>query len=267
MSRTKIIAEAAANHNGDMQVARKMIAVAAESGADYIKFQSWLSGNLITDDPSNRQYYKERELSDQAHFELMDECRKHGISFLTTCFDIGRIDFLKKLGVREIKVASPDAGSYRMIEALKDNFDHLIVSTGMSYESEVRKTADLLKGRSFTLLHCVSLYPTPPEKVNMARMDWLRQFTPSVGFSDHTFGTDAAKLAIARGAAYVEKHFTLDRKMPGRDQPLSAEPAELKEICAFARTAEAMMGPGRNDLFDEEVPARNRYVGRWGNNR
>jgi sialic acid synthase SpsE len=98
-------------------------------------------------------------------------------------------------------------------------------------------------------------------------MDWLRQFTPSVGFSDHTFGTTAAKIAIARGASYVEKHFTLDRRLPGRDQPLSAEPAELKEICDFARATEVMMGEGRLDLFEEEAPARQKFVGRWGDNK
>ncbi|HMK46239.1 MAG TPA: N-acetylneuraminate synthase family protein [Methanocella sp.] len=267
MSRTKIIAEAAANHNGDIRIMKDMIRVAKESGADYIKFQSWLSNNLITDDSSNRQYYKEREVLDETHFVLRDECRSQGIKFLTTCFDIGRIDFLKQLGLTEIKVASPDLGSSAMIEKLRDNFDHLIISTGMSYGDEVRQTASIMKGRNFTLLHCISLYPTPPEKVNMARMDWLRQFTPSVGFSDHTFGTAAAKIAIARGADYVEKHFTLDRSLPGRDQPLSAEPAELKEICDFARTTETMMGDGRVDLFEDECPARKKFVGRWGNNK
>lgn len=261
-----IIAEAGSNHNGDIGIAKEMIRIAAKVGADYIKFQSWQSKNLKKD-YTGIEYYRLRELSDEDHFDLIEECKKYNIKFLTSCFDIGRINFLKKLGLDEIKIPSPDIGSYRMIKMLRDNFKHLIISTGMAYEEEVRKTAEILKEHNFTFLHCVSLYPTPLEKVNMARMDLLRQFTPSVGFSDHTLGTEAAKLAIARGASFVEKHFTLDRRMPGKDQSISAEPHEIKEIVDYAKNVSTLMGDGSPNLCDEELEVRKIYVGKWGDNR
>lgn len=264
--RTRIIAEAGANHNGDIELAKEMIRVAANCGADYIKFQSWQSKNLKLGDP-NYERHRKSELSDADHLILMEECARSGIQFLTTCFDIGRIEFLASLGLKTIKIASPDCGSAKMISLMKDVFEHLIISTGMSYDQEVEKTAKLLMGYSYTFLHCVSLYPTPLDKVNIARMDWLRQFTPSVGFSDHTLGTEAAKLAIARGTSFVEKHFTLDRGLPGKDQAISVEPAEIKELVEFAAQTEMMMGMERPTLSADEEKMRQIYIGKWGDNR
>lgn len=266
MQRTKIIAEAASNHGGDIFVAKKMVKAAARAGADYIKFQSWQVKNLKEDD-KNYGYFKKRELSDEAHGVLIEECKRRNIKFLTTCFDIGRIEFLKSLGLDTIKVGSPDVGSYRMIRLLRDNFKHLIISTGMAYEKEIRKTAKLLKNHRFTFLHCVSLYPTPPEKVNIARMDWLKQFTPSVGFSDHTVGIETVKLAIARGANFIEKHFTL-KKIPNLPfSVIAAEPNELKQIVEYAEEASTAIGHGHPTPSDEELKSRKIWIGRWGNNR
>ena len=187
--------------------------------------------------------------------------------FLTTCFDRGRVAFLASLGLKTIKVASPDLTSHTMIKELRAKFDHLIVSTGMSYDEEIKETAALLDGTSFTFMHCVSLYPTPLEAVNMARMDWLRQFTPLVGFSDHTLGTEAPRLAIARGAAFVEKHFTLSRYLAGKDQKVSCEPHELREIADFAEKVAQWMGTAHPQLSAREEEFRGIYIGKWGNNR
>lgn len=266
MARTRIIAEAANNHWGDLSLAKEMVWAAREAGADYVKFQSWQAKNLKPDEP-DLERFKKVELSDEAHFLLMEEARKCGINFLTSCFDIARIDFLKTLGLPAIKVASPDAGSHRMIRLLRKYFPHIIISTGATYEEEIRKTAAILKGHSFTLLHCVTLYPTPPDKVNLSRMDWLRQFTPSVGFSDHTIGTQAARLAIARGADFVEKHFTVKRIEGQRFSMMAALPQEIKEIADYAREAEIMMGEGSVPPGEEEAKSRNLYIGRWGDNR
>ena len=266
MQRAKIIAEAASNHGGNISVAKKMVKAAARAGADYIKFQSWQIKNLRKND-KDYEYFKKRELSDEDHHVLIEECKRWNIKFLTTCFDIGRIEFLKNLGLSAIKVGSPDIGSYRMIRLLRDNFKHLIISTGMAHEKEIRRTAKLLKNHNFTFLHCVSLYPTPLEKVNMARMDWLRQFTPSVGFSDHTVGTEAAKLAIARGANFIEKHFTLKRRPDLPFSVITAEPNELKEIVEYAEKASTAVGNGSPTPSDEELKSRKIWIGRWGNNR
>jgi pseudaminic acid synthase len=153
------------------------------------------------------------------------------------------------------------------LKELRKRFDHLIVSTGMSYDNEIEETAALLKDTSFTFMHCVSLYPAPLEAVNMARMDWLRTFTPSVGFSDHTMGTPAPMLAIARGAVFVEKHFTLSRYLPGRDQAISCEPHEFRQIADYALLAEQMVGQAHPGLSEKEIQLRAPYIGKWGDNR
>lgn len=265
-TRTKIIAEVASNHGGDIKLAKEFIRIAAEIGVDYIKFQSWQASKLSKDDPQYDWFVKS-ELSDSAHFELIEECNKRNIKFLTTVFDIDRIDFLKQLGLKEVKVASPDAGSYRLLKLLKRNFDHLIVSTGMHYMNEIEKTAEILAGTNFTFLHCTSVYPTPIEKVNLEKMQWLKKFTPNVGYSDHSIGTDAVKIAIAQKASYIEKHFCLGKYGPGRVMPWDATPEQMSEIIKFAETAYTMLRDIAAGLSEDELKARERFVGRFGNNQ
>jgi sialic acid synthase SpsE len=264
--RTKIIAEVGANHGGDMDLAKEMIRVAAAAGCDFVKFQSWQAETLAPGDP-NFDRHKKAQLSDDAHRELIECCLEHGTQFLTTCFDHRRVEFLGSLGLSTIKVASPDCGSTRMLTMLRDAFPHVIVSTGMTPEEDVIAAAETLSGHDFTMLHCVSLYPTPTHKVNMARMSWLRTLCPSVGFSDHTMGTPAARLAIAMGADVVEKHFTSDRNLPGKDQAVSGTPHEFRELVAYAEEVELLMGEAHPSLSDEEERLRGIYVGKWGDNR
>jgi len=264
--KTMIIAEAAANHAGKIEIARKMVQAAADCGADYIKFQSWQSKNLRPGDPSFERH-KMSELSDEAHQLLIDECKRCGIKFLTTCFDVGRIGFLSKLGLGTIKVPSTELTSLRMLKELRSKFDRVIVSTGASVPGEIEKAVDILKSGKFTLMHCVSIYPAPPEKVNMARMSYLRKFTPSVGFSDHSLGAEAAKLAIAMGADYVEKHFTIDKSLPGNDQAMSSTPEVIKEICDYSKLVHVMMGRPDYKIYEEEEAVRKNYIGKWGDNK
>lgn len=268
MKRTQIIAEVGANHGGDMDLAERMIEAAARAGADWVKFQSWRAETLPADYPAEDvAYYEKCQLSDEDHRRLIRTCGQNGVRFLTTCFDRGRIDFLAGLDLEAVKVASPDLGSLGMLRELRIRFPRLVVSTGMAHDEEVFQAAEALAGADYTFLHCVSLYPAPPERVNLARMDWLRTFTPSVGFSDHTLGTEAAKLAIARGADFVEKHFTLSRDLPGRDQAVSAEPGEIREIADFARAVAERMGSAHPGLTETERELRGRYIGKWGDNR
>jgi len=264
--RTMIIAEAAANHAGKIDIAKNMVRVAAECGADYIKFQSWQSKNLKQGDP-NYERHKKSELSDKDHYVLLEECKKHKIKFLTTCFDIGRVDFLSKLGIDTIKVPSTEIGSLRMLRALREKFDHVIVSTGAALTEEVKKAAEILRNGKFTFLHCVSIYPTPLDKVNLKRMIWLRQFTPSVGFSDHSLGTEASKVAIALGANFIEKHFTIDNTLSGKDQAMSSTPDAIKEIADYAKEVERLMGEETYELYPEEMEVRKQYIGKWGDNK
>jgi sialic acid synthase SpsE len=264
--RTKIIAEVSSNHGGDINLAREFVRVAAEIGVDFVKFQSWQAKKLRRDD-SQLEWFTKSELTDKAHYILLEECERRGIEFLTTCFDIERIDFLSKLGLKRIKIASPDAASFKMLKEIKKRFQHIILSTGMTYSEELRRTAELLREVNFTFLHCVSIYPTPIEKVNMKRMEWLRKFTPSVGYSDHTVGIEAVKLAIVKGAEYVEKHFCLGKHGPGRVMPWDATPDEMEKIVEYSLMCVKMEGEGSYEPYEEEEKARERFIGRFGDNR
>ena len=261
-----IVADAATNHGGDIDVAKEMIRVAKECGVDYIKFQSWQTKTMDSKNPAYERM-KKKELNDDHHFELIEECKKNNINFLTTCFNHERVDFLSSLGLNTIKVASTDVGSYRMLTLLRNKFKHIILSTGMSYEDEVRKAVDILKSGDFTLLHCVSLYPTLVHHANLRRMLWLKQFTPNVGFSDHTIGTHAAKIAICHGARLIEKHFTLKIDENDVFSKISATPEMLKEICDFAKNYSTYLGNGYQELLEEEKESRDKFVGRWGDNK
>jgi N,N'-diacetyllegionaminate synthase len=265
--RTRIIAEVTSNHGGDMGLAREFIARGAAAGADYIKFQSWRAAT-VREGATDPQYgwFVQSELSDAAHGELIDECRRHGVGFMTTCFDIGRVEFLASLGMDVIKVGSPDLTSRRMLEALRARFPHVIVSTGVGDDAEVAQAAKWLEGGLFTFLHCVSLYPMPPEQAHLQRMQWLRQFTPSVGWSDHAVGLDVAKMAIAGGASFVEKHFCLGRGGPGRAMAWDATPDEIAELVAYAKRAEEIRGTDAAPHSPELAAAKARFIGRWGDN-
>lgn len=261
----KIVAEAATNHNGDIIIAKEMINAAKDAGADVIKFQSWQTRNM---DPGNPAYkiMKTKELSDDDHYLLLDECNKTGIEFLTTCFDVKRVEFLASLGLKTIKVASTDVGSLRLLRMLRERFENIILSTGMSYSSEIEKAVKVLHSGNFTLLHCVSLYPTPPGKANLKRILTLQQFAENVGYSDHTIGNTASKIAIAMGATIIEKHFTLKRNPDNVFSNISCLPSDIKKICDFARDYELMKGSGSPDLFKEENDSRRLFIGRWGDN-
>lgn len=264
--RTLIVAEAATNHLGDVGRALEMVDAAADIGCDFIKFQSWQAKNLRPDDPG-LEFHRQRELSDEAHWKLLDRCYTRGIQFLTSCFDAERIPFLKSLGLTTIKIASPDCGSIPFLRKVREAFDEVILSTGMSYDAEVAEAAQVLRSGSYCLLHCVSLYPTPPDQIHLARMDWLRQFSSRVGYSDHSLGTEAGCLAIARGAAYLEKHFTLERDPNDRFSAMAGTPDEFRELVAYAGDVERLMGVDARELSSEEEEARNVWIDRRGRNR
>ncbi len=267
--RPRLIAEIGANHLGDMDLARAMVDAAVESGADTVKFQSWLPGKMVKDFPDYDTVFarhSRNQLSDDQHLELIEYCKSRGVGFLTTCFDIGRVEFLATLGIDEIKVASPDCGSIAMIEKLMAAFPRLIISTGMTDEDDVLRSIEATRGHDVIYLHCVSLYPTPPGEVNLARMEWLRDQGVRAGFSDHTLGPDAAMLAIARGAEVVEKHFTLSRGLPGNDQKISGQPEEFRTIADWIETVATMAGVGQPEMTAPEREMQQRFVGKWGDN-
>jgi sialic acid synthase SpsE len=267
--RTKIIADLTSNHMGNIHIIESMIKCLADQGVDIVKTQSWQADKLrkdISDYQQNYDYYKIHELSDEYHYRIKEMCEEYGIEMLTTCFDLDRIDFLSTLGLKTIKVASPDTASYTLIKRLLDKFERLIISIGATTKEELDKTMEICEGREVVFLHCISIYPCPLNRVNMKRMQYIRDKGFRFGYSDHTLGTEAAKYAICLGAEYVEKHFTLNRYLPGRDQKMSATIDEMSEIVKWSRNVELMSGVSDVFLYDEELKIRENYIGKWGIN-
>ncbi len=273
----KIIAEIASSHNGDIKLAKKMIWAAKKAGVDIVKFQSWQSKNVDESDPDKKRYAS-LELSDDAHIILKKECERAGVEFMTTCYDAARIPFLKKLGLTKIKVASTDLKHHTFLQKLRDNFEEVIASTGMTTEDEIKKALKILKKGEFTIMHCVSVYPCPLEKANLGKLTWLKEQTPHVGYSDHTQGSTAAILSLGMGVKYIEKHFTLDRQTPQQGhtvgkgmKPITThsiadEPHVFAELVEWRDHHVTAMGTGSLDLLPEEKLTRKKYTGRLGKN-
>ena len=277
--KTKIIVEIASSHNGDMDLAKAMIKAAASCGVDIVKFQSWQAKNVSIKDP-DRKRYEHLELSDEDHFILIKECQKYGVEFLTTCFDIGRIPFLKSLGLKRIKVPSVSLKETKLLSELGKNFDHVIVSSGMSTAEEIINAIKILSDTSkeFTIMHCVAIYPTPLHKANLEKINWLKKFVPSVGYSDHTLGTEVPVVAMSMGIDFLEKHFTLSRHLPQETHTtavggkaitthqIAAEPHEIFEICRWRDLIQKTKGSLRLKMYSDEIKTRKKYTGRLGQN-
>jgi len=261
---TKFIAEVADNHGGDMNLAKEFIRVLASVGVDYVKFQSWQMERVR--DPSAEPHYdwlKKAELTDEQHLALKEECEKRGVKFLTTVFDPHRVDFIASLGLESIKIGSAEVSNHALLAKVKTYFSHIILSTGMHTGDEVAAAASILDGTRFTLLHCVSIYPHPVSKANLSRMLWLQRFTPSVGFSDHSVGTEASKMAVVLGADYVERHTALSPNGPGRVNPWDTTPDQWEELIRYRELVVSAWGQEDSPFSDEERQARARFIGRW----
>ena len=260
---TKIIAELCQNHLGDRNLLGRMIEAAAEAGADYIKTQVIFSDDLTkrerfeqgitlpdgTVKTIKRPYEAEKarlaklDLSMEDHAWVIEKCKQVGVTPLTTIFARHRIKPTAKLPWPEkiVKVASYDCASYPFLRELAEHFDHLIVSTGATFDHEIEKAAKLLKslGKKFTFLHCVTSYPNSLEMCHLNRMNWLRKHAEQVGWSDHTHvathGVIASKVAIALGADMIERHFTILDSDKTKDGPVSINPEQLKELDEFRR--------------------------------
>ena len=262
-----IIAEAGVNHNGDMNLAKKLIDVAVDAGADIVKFQSFKLSKLVskkakkadyqinnTGNEESNQYEMLKKLvltTDSAHM-LKKYCYKKGIHFLSTPFDSDSIDELEKEGlVDKFKVPSGEIINLKYLRKLGTKKLPVILSTGMSNMSEISKALDVildqgnLTRQDITVLHCNTDYPTPMVDVNLNAMLTIKNaFKVSVGYSDHTLGIEVAIAAVALGATVIEKHFTLDRNMDGPDHKASLEPDELKSMIKAIRNIELAMGDG-----------------------
>jgi N-acetylneuraminate synthase len=269
-----IVAEAGVNHNGDPALARQLIDVAAEAGADAVKFQTFRTESLVSRTAPKAAYQREAtgaregqaemlrplEFGPEEHVELRDWCAKRGLLFFSTPFDLSSADLLESLGVPLFKVPSGEITNLPFLRHVAAKGRPVVLSTGMSTLDEVGRAVDAIResGDSpLALLHCVSAYPAPPSEMNLRAMDTLKTaFGCPVGLSDHTLGIEIAVAAVARGAAIIEKHFTLDANLPGPDHRASLEPAELSRLVASIRSVESALGDGVKRPTSSELDTR-----------
>jgi N,N'-diacetyllegionaminate synthase len=254
-----VIAEVGVNHNGDLATALQMVDVAAEAGADAVKFQSFVADELVTayapkasyqgdNTESQRAMLRRLQLAPDEHRHLMSHCQKKKIDFLSTPFERTSANLLESLNVAAFKVGSGEITDLPFLAFIAGKQKPLILSTGTATLAEVSAAVRLIRkarNPSLILLHCVSNYPTDPRDVNLRAIDTLSsKFRIPVGFSDHTRGIEIAVAAVARGACVIEKHFTLKKTMPGPDHAFSLEPDELKKMITAIRNVEASLGDG-----------------------
>lgn len=265
-----VIAEAGVNHNGSLQMAFELIDTAADAGADAVKFQTFSTERLVGRDVPKADYQKANtgedsqfdmlrklELDRDAHIQLMRRCRERGILFLSTPFEEQSAQMLYELGVPAFKIPSGEIPNLPFLDFVARLGKPMIVSTGMCRLGEVEdavRTITEAGNDQFALLHCVSSYPADPATANLRAMRTLAHaFHVPVGFSDHTEGLEVPGAAVALGATIVEKHFTLDRSLPGPDHLASLEPQQLRELVRAIRVVESALGDGRKQAVASEA--------------
>lgn len=281
MNRVIIIAEAGVNHNGSINRAKELIEAAAEAGVDFVKFQTFKADKIVTksaqraeyqdsntgDKDSQHEMLRKLELSEEMHQELIEYCNSRSIKFLSTGFDLESLEFLNKKNIELFKIPSGEITNLPYLRKIASFQKPVVMSTGMATMEEVREAFNVLlnegmKKENITILHCNTEYPTPVEDVNLKAMNTVgRELDVSIGYSDHTLGIEVPIAAVALGATVIEKHFTLDRNLPGPDHRASLEPGELKAMVTAIRNIEkAMAGSGKKEPSSSEI--KNRPIAR-----
>ncbi len=275
--KTLIIAEAGVNHNGSLEMAKQMALVAKEAGADIVKYQTCVPELVVSRFAQKAEYQKVQTGAEESqldmirrlhfdfagHVELAKYCEEIGVKYLSTGFDLPSVDFLNGMDLPFYKVPSGEITNLPYLEKVAATGKPLLVSTGMCELEEVAAALEVLKAAGsgpVTLLHCNTEYPTPFADANLRAMTALASLGCPVGYSDHTPGIEASVAAVAMGATVIEKHFTLDKNLPGPDQKASLDPAELKALCSAIRNVEAALGTGEKHVTNSE--AGNRSVAR-----
>lgn len=277
-----VIAEAGVNHNGSEELALQLIETAAKAGADAVKFQTFKAETLVAKGTATAEYQKQQtgsddqfamlkklEISESLHQKLIEHCRQNGIEFMSTPFDLEAAKFLLELGMEKLKVPSGELTNLPFIRDLASFNKPLILSTGMANLDEVKEAVAAVRDernkRGFsepleqmlTILHCTSNYPARAEDVNLKAMQTMASvLSLPAGYSDHTDGIHISVAAVAMGARVIEKHFTLDRNLPGPDHKASLEPAELEMMVKQIRQIEACLGDGLKIPRSSELPVR-----------
>lgn len=278
--KTLIIAEVGVNHNGDLALAKRLIHEAAQAGADLVKFQTFSANKLVAADAPKAHYQiqttgseqsqyemiRALELSAQDHIALVNTCAHYGIGFFSTAFDHESFDFLAQLDLPYVKVPSGELTNLPLLRHMAKAGKPMIVSTGMATLGEIEEAIGVIEAcgtprERITILHCTTEYPAPMGDVNLRALHTLRSaFGVNVGYSDHTQGIEVPIAAVALGATVIEKHFTLDRSLPGPDHRASLEPDELKAMIHAIRNIELALGDGLKRPTASEL--KNRPIAR-----
>jgi len=272
---TQVIAEIGWNHMGRMELAESMIQEAAAAGANFAKFQTWSAKNLKPgpwDTDGRRQIYEQAELSREDHFTLKDLCQKNGIEFLTSCFNEKDVDLIAELSDK-VKIPSTEITNIPMLKKVANKFKTIIMSTGASTIEEVCTALNYFRNNEVFLLHCVSTYPCNYDEAKLSKIKKLKNIANQhllweaevkVGYSGHCYGIYDALSSLEFGAEMIEKHFTIDHNLPGRDNKFAILPAELKMLCDYIKYRPQMWEwDQKTEYLDKEKEARDVYRGRW----
>jgi|TARA_B110000483_G_scaffold224075_1_gene282522 sialic acid synthase SpsE len=299
----KFIAELCQNHNGSYKNLKKMTIECAKSGADIIKLQ-YIMSNTLSFRPQfeeglkkgkqiisiKRPYLEEvkrlkkLEIKNSDLKKFVKLCNSLNVEPAITCFTRQDVNIINKIGFKTVKIASYDCASFQLLRDVKNKFNKIIVSTGATFDNEIKKAANILKGKNFTFLHCVTIYPTPLESVNLERINFLKKFTNKVGFSDHSLGfiknrNLASMMAVYLGAEYIERHITILDKDKTKDGKVSIQPEDIRKIKTFSSLSkskqlnflkknfefniERLRGHKYRKLTKEEILNRDYYKGRF----
>ncbi len=275
-NKTLIIAEAGVNHNGKLSLAKKLIKIAKNSGADVVKFQTFIPSNLVTNKAKLAKYQKTKNnktkqinmleklsLTKKMHYKLKAYCDKLEIEFCSTAFDIQSLELLLSIGIKRIKIPSGEITNYELLNYISALNYPIILSTGMSDNKEIAKAIKILTQRkiqrkNITVLHCNSSYPTPMKDVNLMAMRSIKLYNKTeIGLSDHSNGIEVPIAAVAMGATIIEKHFTLDRTFEGPDHKSSLSPSELTNMVKSIRNIEIAIGDGIKKITTSESINKN----------
>ena len=267
MDKIKIVAEVGWNFLGDMKLAERMIVEAAKAGADCVKFQTWKVDRLVPgpwDSDGRREIYEKAELSSNDHYYLKSVCDSENVQFLTSCFSSKDLEFVRGL-MNEVKIPSPESSNTDLVIRALSLFDHIYLSTGASAFSEWERWLSYDK---ITPLHCVSSYPCEPANFHYIKFDFIRRFCQKqgkdFGFSGHYPGIWDAVYAISRGASVIEKHFTVDHELPGRDNKFAILPHELASLREYADCVDQIKEPhSMYEALECEREYRKYHKGRW----
>ncbi|MCC5813246.1 MAG: N-acetylneuraminate synthase family protein [Leptospira sp.] len=255
-----LVAEIGLNHNNDLDIGKKTIEAAAKSGAKAVKFQTYITEHFIAQDQEKSKFlydiFKKYELDEKSHREFQKVAHDNGLSFFSTPLDVESVDLLVNLQVPALKIASGDIVNSELLSKVAATKLPIFLSTGASTLSEVIRALEFLKDwdvESLCLMHCVSLYPAPADSLNLQALDLYKELTDGpIGFSDHSAGDIASIIAVGMGASVIEKHFTLDKNLPGPDHQISCDPTELKTLSDRILTAYEMRGIKKKVLHKDE---------------